>query len=81
MKKVSLIIPVFNTVNLLRRCLESAVNQSYPEMEIICVDDGSTDGSEIILDEYAKRDSRLIVIHQKQRRERGKKCGIKDSVG
>lgn len=82
MKKVSLIIPVFNTVNLLRRCLESAVNQSYPEMEIICVDDGSTDGSEIILDEYAKRDSRLIVIHQKNKGESAaRNAGLKIASG
>ena len=51
-RKVSLIIPVYNTVKYLRRCLESAVSQTYENMEIICVDDGSTDGSEKIVDEF-----------------------------
>ncbi len=55
--KVSIIIPVYNTPqNLLRDCLESAKNQTLKEIEIICVDDGSTDGSGKILDEYAKSD-------------------------
>ena len=50
-RKVSLIIPVYNTVKYLRRCLESAVSQTYENMEIICVDDGSTDGSENIVEQ------------------------------
>ena len=64
-KKVSLIVPVYNTKKYLRRCLESAVSQTYRNMEIICVDDGSTDGSGEIVDEFAARDSRVIAIHQK----------------
>ena len=63
--KVSIIIPVYNTPqNLLRDCLESAKNQTLKDIEIICVDDGSTDGSGKILDEYAKSDPRFVVIHQ-----------------
>ena len=68
-KKVSLIIPVYNTTDYLRRCLESAVSQTYANMEIICVDDGSTDGSEKIVDEFAAGDKRVIAIHQENRGE------------
>ena len=64
--KVSIIIPVYNTPeNLLRDCLESAKNQTLKDIEIICVDDGSTDEIGKILDEYAKNDSRFRVVHQK----------------
>lgn len=68
-RRVSLIIPVYNTVKYLRRCLESAVSQTYENMEIICVDDGSTDGSEKIVDEFAARDGRVIAVHQENRGE------------
>jgi glycosyltransferase EpsH len=63
-KKVSVIVPVYNTVEYIRPCLESLVNQTLKEIEIICIDDGSTDGSEAILEEYAAKDSRIVVIHQ-----------------
>ena len=63
--KVSIIIPVHNTPeNLLRDCLNSAKNQTLKDIEIICVDDGSTDGSGKILDEYANSDPRFVAIHQ-----------------
>ena len=63
--KISIIIPVYNTPeNLLRDCLESAKNQTLKDIEIICVDDGSTDGSGKILDEYAKSDPKFVVVHQ-----------------
>ena len=68
-KKISIIIPVYNTVNYLKRCLESVVSQTYQNMEIICVDDGSTDGSERIVDEFAAKDNRIIAIHQKNQGE------------
>lgn len=60
----SIIIPVYNTAPYLERCINSVVNQTYKNLEIICVDDGSTDGSELIVDEYAKRDSRIKVVHK-----------------
>lgn len=63
MKKVSIIIPIYNTAAYLRKCLDSAKNQTYKNLEIICVDDGSTDGSENIVDEYAK-DDRFIILHK-----------------
>lgn len=63
--KVSIIIPVYNTPEiLLINCLESAKNQTLKDIEIICIDDGSTDGSGKILDEYAKADPRFVVVHQ-----------------
>ena len=56
--KVSVVIPVYNTAPLLARCLESVVRQSLADIEIICVDDGSTDSSPEILDSWAERDDR-----------------------
>ena len=64
MPKVSVIIPVYNVEEYLRECLESVINQTLKDIEIICVDDGSTDGSPIILDEYAARDNRIKVFHK-----------------
>lgn len=62
--KFSIIIPVYNVAPYLRECLDSVLAQTYTDWEAICVDDGSTDGSGAILDEYAARDSRFHVIHQ-----------------
>lgn len=65
MPKVSVIIPVYNAEKYLRQCLDSVVNQTLREIEIICVDDGSTDGSLAILQEYAASDARIKVLTQK----------------
>lgn len=62
--RLSIIVPVYNTAAFLPRCLESLIGQTYRNLEIICVDDGSTDGSAAILDEYAAKDVRIKVIHQ-----------------
>ena len=62
--KVSVIIPVYNAERYLKKCLESVINQTLKEIEIICVDDGSTDSSVSILNEYAKKDSRITVLTQ-----------------
>lgn len=61
---ISVIIPVYNVEKYLEQCLNSVINQTYSNMEIICVDDGSTDKSGEILDTYAKLDSRIVVIHK-----------------
>lgn len=63
--EVSVVIPVYNVENYLRLCLDSLINQSLREIEIICVDDGSTDSSPEILREYAARDARIQIISQK----------------
>lgn len=63
--KVSVLIPVYNVENYLERCLNSVCNQSLEEIEIIIVDDGSTDGSGKIIGEFAKKDKRIIYLYQK----------------
>ena len=63
-EKISIIIPVFNVEKYIEKCLESVINQTYENLEIIVVDDGSTDHSGFICDEYAKKDERIRVIHQ-----------------
>lgn len=60
----SIIIPVYNVAPYLRECLDSVLAQTFTDWEAICVDDGSDDGSGVILDEYAAKDSRFRVIHQ-----------------
>lgn len=62
--KVSVIIPVYNAHDYLRNCLDSILNQTLKEIEVICVDDDSTDDSLSILEEYARSDPRLKVLHQ-----------------
>lgn len=61
---VSVIVPVFNVEKYLSRCLNSLINQTLSNIEIICINDGSTDNSLNILNEYAQKDSRIIVINQ-----------------
>lgn len=66
--KVSVIIPIYNASEYLPICLNSLVNQTLKDIEIICIDDGSTDNSLDILKEYAQRDSRFQIIKQKKQR-------------
>lgn len=61
---ISIIIPVYNVGQYLEKCIESVINQTYKDIEIICVDDGSTDISSEICDKYGKMDSRIKVIHK-----------------
>lgn len=64
---VSVIIPVYNSDSYLRYCLESVVQQTYPHLEVLLIDDGSTDDSGIICDEFATRDNRFRVFHTENR--------------
>lgn len=61
---ISVIIPIYNVEQYLRQCIESVCNQTFKDLEIILVDDGSTDSSGKICDEFAEKDRRIIVIHQ-----------------
>ena len=82
MALLSVIIPVYNTEKYLPRCLDSVINQTLREIEILCVDDGSTDSSPSVLQDYARRDPRIRVI----RKENGglvsaRKAGIQEAKG
>ena len=65
MSKVSFIVPVYNTEKYLSQCLDSLIHQTLHDIEIVCVNDGSTDKSGDILNAYAQMDSRIIIINQK----------------
>lgn len=82
MDQISIIVPVYNTEIYLPQCLDSILGQTLKNIEVICVDDGSTDGSPKILDDYADRDDRIKVIHK----ENGglvlaRKIGLKEATG
>ena len=64
MKKVSIIVPVYNGEKSIKRCAESILNQDYPELELILVDDGSRDRSWEIMQALAAADHRVKAIHQ-----------------
>ena len=76
MPQISVIIPVYNAERYLKECLDSVVNQTFKDIEIICVDDGSTDESLSILQEYASRDQRITLIYQKNQH-----AGVARNVG
>lgn len=65
LKKLSVIVPVYNVKDYLEVCVESLLRQSYTNLEILLVDDGSIDGSADLCDELAKKDARILAIHQK----------------
>lgn len=67
MKKglITIVLPIYNVEDYLDKCLESVTNQTYQNLEIICVDDGSTDRCPQLCEDWAKKDKRIIVIHQK----------------
>ncbi|MCD7729755.1 MAG: glycosyltransferase [Clostridia bacterium] len=77
MIKVSVVVPVYNVEKYLERCLLSLTNQTLKEIEIICIDDGSSDGSGAILDSFAARDSRVKAIHKANA---GVSCARNDAI-
>ena len=64
-KVISVIVPVYNVAAYLPQCMDSILSQSYEALEVILIDDGSTDGSGALCDAYEKKDPRVRVIHQK----------------
>ena len=63
--KVSIVVPIYKVEKYLRRCVDSIINQTYRNLEIILVDDGSPDKCGQIIDEYKEKDSRIISLHKK----------------
>ena len=81
-KRVSVIVPVYNVELYIRECLESIISQTYDNLDIILVDDGSTDQSGKICDEYAAFDSRIKVIHKKNGGlVSARKAGVEEAEG
>lgn len=81
-KKISIVIPVYNVDMYIETCIRSVINQTYRNLEIIMVDDGSTDRSGDICDYYAESDDRVTVIHQNnQGLVRARKTGLKKATG
>lgn len=67
MELISVIVPIYNVEKYLENCIESIIEQSYEKLEVILVDDGSTDNCPNICDKYSKKDKRITVIHQENR--------------
>ena len=79
---ITIIVPVYNAKKYLRDCIESILSQTYHNLEIILIDDGSTDGSEKFVDDYAKSDKRIKVVHQKNMGLSGaRNTGLKHTTG
>ena len=64
MKKLSVVVPIYNAEKTLHRCVDSILNQTFFDLEVVLIDDGSTDSSLNICEEYAKRDDRVVVFHK-----------------
>lgn len=81
-EKISIIVPVYNVEQYLKRCVHSLISQTYGNLEIILVDDGSTDRCPQLCDEFSKQDERIIVIHKKNGGlSDARNCGLKIATG
>lgn len=79
---ISVVVPVYNVEKYLKKCIESIINQSYKNIQIVCIDDGSTDSSGAILDELASSEPRMKVVHQKNMGLMGVRTrGIAEATG
>ena len=82
MELVSIIVPIYNTEEYIDKCVESIINQTYKEIEIILIDDGSTDNSPILCDKWEEKDKRIHVIHLKNGGvSRARNIGLKNANG
>lgn len=81
--KVSVIIPVYNVEEYLAECLESVVNQTYSDLEILCINDHSTDNSLLILKKYAQKDSRIVILENEENKGQAysRNRGLKGAKG
>lgn len=81
-EKISIIVPIYNVEKYLSQCIDSILSQTYKNLEIILIDDGTKDSSGMICDDYAKKDNRIKVIHQKNMGLSGaRNTGLKNSTG
>ena len=76
MVEISVIVPVYNVSEYLAQCMDSIINQTFEDIEIICVNDGSTDDSLKILEEYSEKDERISIISQENQGQ-----GVARNVG
>lgn len=82
MPKISVIVPVYKTEDKLNRCIDSILNQTFKDFELILVDDGSPDNSPEICDEYVANDNRVVVIHKENGGvSSARNCGLKKALG
>lgn len=82
MVKVSIVVPIYNTQDYIKKCLESLVNQTLKDIEIICVNDGSTDNTMVIVNEFAKNDNRIKIIEQtNQKQGAARNNGMRSAQG
>lgn len=82
MKKISIIVPVYQAEKYISKCIESIINQTYKNLEIILIDDGSTDSSGKICDRYGERDQRIVVVHNPNKGvSAARNCGLDMATG
>ncbi len=80
--KFSVIVPVYNVEKYLNECIDSIINQTYKNLELILVDDGSTDNSGVICDDYSAKDNRIKVVHKSNGGiSSARNCGINNATG
>ena len=80
--KLSIVVPVYNVKPYLAACLQSIINQTYQDMEILIIDDGSTDGSDEVCKDFAGKDNRIVYIRQENKGLIGaRRSGVEHALG